>query len=382
MNSHNAQSLASDKLIFEEQEDLFNPTYFEQDFNDIFNNNQSLNNSFYFDIDLPGNLNEDVQDLKTPQIFNFNKKESDVFFDSSKAVADFQLSSDSFHFHFDKHSNDISVQQEILPRVGRTENRILFMAETEQDMHIDRKPSYESSVAFKSTSHSNIVDSQFKRNEAAQENSPKITFEEGSNKTCSSPKNLTNTLQKNNQSKSLIKNTPTVGDVDLSIRRDVVNKTVLRIMRRFYMQKFKEIFPDKFKSKESKSNWYFTYVKKLVIKIFGKDHPELRMLQIYIASIINPKHMTSLNIQETGLNKEQFLAFHSTIYKYSHTRLTSLFKVHALKEIYAYFFNCPLDQILKSETSVSKNFTLYSKAFNDFYNVLEGTDEVITLTTN
>ena len=39
--------------------------------------------------------------------------------------------------------------------------------------------------------------------------------------------------------------------VDLAQRKDVVNKTILRIVRRFYIQSFKEMFAKKFKSKEA-----------------------------------------------------------------------------------------------------------------------------------
>lgn len=171
-------------------------------------------------------------------------------------------------------------------------------------------------------------------------------------------------------------------DVDLAQRRDVVNKTVLRVVRRFYMQKFKEMFAHKYKTKDAKNKWYFEYIKKFTIELFGAAHPDLTLLQNFIASIINPKHMTAANIRETGLEKEVFFTYYNTLYKYSHTRLVNLFKVKPIGTLYNYFLEGPVEEMIKSEPAVCKNYSLYSTAFQDFWRVFNGYSEAFTLTLN
>ena len=100
-------------------------------------------------------------------------------------------------------------------------------------------------------------------------------------------------------------------DIDLAQRRDVVNKTVLRVLRRYYAQLFKEMFPKKFKSKEAKSKWYFEYIKNFCIHTFGENHECLEQLQFYMASIINPGHMTKENISDAGMSQSDLDVFHN-----------------------------------------------------------------------
>lgn len=171
-------------------------------------------------------------------------------------------------------------------------------------------------------------------------------------------------------------------DVDLAQRRDVVNKTVLRIMRRYFMQKFRDMYAQKFKCKEAKNKWYFEYIKKFTIELFGIDHEDLALLQAYMASIINPKNMNANDIVDSGLDKEDMFAFHNTLYKYSHTRLVNLLKVKPLSILYAHFYTRPIEELIRSEPSVSKNISLYLTAFKDFMRVFDGAADVVTLTIN
>lgn len=177
-------------------------------------------------------------------------------------------------------------------------------------------------------------------------------------------------------------NSTDIEDVDLSQRKDVVNKTVLRILRRYFTQKFRNMFAQKFKSKLAKNKWYYEYVKRFTAEVFGESHQNLDALQTCIASIINPKHMRPEDIKETGLEKTEFFMYYDTIYKYSHSRLVSLFRIKPLAEIYETFFNGPMAEIMSSEPSVSKNINLYSAVFRDFLMVFRGAADVSTLTLN
>lgn len=367
MNTLNAQSFASDKLVFGEEEDLFNPTtYFNQGCNDfapddLFQDPSNIVVNF-------DSKNEEALGMKKAPTFDLLQNDSTP--NNESMQADLGISADSFHFHFDRLTEEFSGKQEIQKQIGRTENGILYQINDDQE-HLKSPTSFnESTFAKGTTSFTNFEDRTVETSNKTTYSATKVSVDESLTKYSETSKQGSNPLSIQDKiSAQAVK--PSSSEIDLSNRRDVVNKTVLRVMRRFFMQKFKEAYPKKFKGKEAKSKWYFEYIKKLVIKLFGEDHPELTILQTTMAAIINPKHMTAADILETGLEKEEFLTFYNTIYKYSHTRLASLFKVEALSQIYAYFFNGPMDQIISSEASVKKNSTLYSKAFSDFQRVFE-----------
>lgn len=170
---------------------------------------------------------------------------------------------------------------------------------------------------------------------------------------------------------------------DLAQRKDVVNKTILRIVRRFYIQAFKDMFAKKFRSKEAKSKWYYEHIKKFAAEVFGSANPDLHILQTYLASIINPKHMTSQDIKDTGLDADKFFTFHNCLYKYSHTRLVNLFEIKPLASLYNYFYNhSSMTDMLRSEPSVNKNYEIYISAVRDFSRIFNAMGETLSLSSN
>lgn len=321
---------------------------------------------------------------------NFIKK-SPSYFDSLQAENEFELSADSYNFHFENLSNDLSEESSIHPIIIHKQRGILHV---EKDNEEFGNASSDNSAANKTTMYSQSSSSKFynhielNASEDSYEKSNSVNQEESDSKSqAENPViNDLKTVASEPISKKIKIPEPksVVGsdDIDLSQRRDVVNKTVLRIMRRYFMQKFRDMYPQKFKSKDAKTKWYFDYIMRFTAELFGQTHPDLEMLQIYMASIINPKHMTNANIKDTGLEKDQFLTFYNTLYKYSHTRLVNLFKVEPLGTLYNHFYYGPMDQIIQSETSVTKNSKLYAAAFADFLKVFEGTTSAHTLTTN
>ena len=52
-------------------------------------------------------------------------------------------------------------------------------------------------------------------------------------------------------------------DTNFALRRDVINKTVLRMVRRYFTQIFKKTYPKMFRSKKPKPSWYFIHIKDL-----------------------------------------------------------------------------------------------------------------------
>lgn len=159
-------------------------------------------------------------------------------------------------------------------------------------------------------------------------------------------------------------------EMDLAQRRDVVNKTVLRVLRRFFTQAFKDMFPKDPKCKLPKSAFYIPQINEFCSTLFGENNAMLREIQFFMASIINPNFATKDEILSYGFSCASFEIFHSCLYKYSHTKLISLLKVKPLSAIYEYFFNGALSDIVKSEPSVCKNPQLYNQAFQDFYEIM------------
>lgn len=394
MNTFNAQGLTFKKLTFGEEEDLFNSKCFDQDIGEFFPKYLDQQSTPDYELNYAGNRPLGVSQKMATPTYNFKNK-SPSYFDSLQAENEFELSADSYNFHFENLSMDLSVESNIHPIIINKKTKWILNVEEKDDEEFGNGSS-DNSAANKTTMYSQSAspkcshiielnmsqDSYYKTNSINQDSSDNKSVSENlpvnDQKTVASEPIL-----KKEKVKNMPKGTLTASDdTDLSQRRDVVNKTVLRIMRRYFMQKFRDMYPQKFKCKDAKSKWYFEYIKRFTAELFGQTHPDLEMLQIYMASIINPKHMTNANIKDTELEKDQFLTFYNTLYKYSHTRLVNLFKVQSLGTLYNHFYYGPMDEIIRSETSVSKNLKLYSAAFADFLRVFEGTTDAHTLTTN
>ena len=116
-------------------------------------------------------------------------------------------------------------------------------------------------------------------------------------------------------------------EIDLARRRDVVNKTILRILRRYLAQQFKLHVPQVNEEKVNKRQVFFKNIKEFAIKIFGESNPELNILHFYLASIIDPKFINESDIIESNANISDVKTFYDCLYKYSHTRLVNLFEV-------------------------------------------------------
>lgn len=171
-------------------------------------------------------------------------------------------------------------------------------------------------------------------------------------------------------------------DIDLSKRRDVINKTILRILRRYFTQLFKDSFDEQFKSKVAKSEWYFECIKQFCAKLFGKNHEMIEEINFYMASIILPKNVMKKDMAEGSISQDQFDSFHNCLYKYSHTKLVNLLEIKPLGVIYEKFYKGPLDVLLQTEPSVSKNYQFYMVVFKEFFEIFSGAADVSTLVLN
>ena len=167
--------------------------------------------------------------------------------------------------------------------------------------------------------------------------------------------------------------------VDLAKRRDVVNKTIFRILRRFLTQEFRALVPLQQEDKNSKRDKFFQSVKEYAKNIFEENHSEFKILHFYLASIIDHKYITKENAIACDINFIESTTFYDWIYKYSHTRLVNLFEVKPIGKIYEYFYNKAKDSVLSSESSVIKNSELYSQLLEEFNLIFQGKIDIATL---
>lgn len=426
MNTHRTQGLTFGSLEFGE-EDQFNPQSLERDLQDIISNdlgNLGFQNYSSDNLDKTPGVSTEVAFPLNQNKNHFTLRATDNYF-SNMQDKHFKFNDkESCYFNLENNAD-----KNIHPLVKRNEEGILFL-EQGDDCFKDDKEEVDSVFANKTTLYSHQLGSNIQNSQKLEDRmQPVNPSQEQENyhfdfvndldnsylapidtKAIDTPRDMKNSSKVNNfsneaevtnsgktfivdnieaiekyaqDSRDAIKATSIQPEeVDLSQRRDVVNKTVLRIVRRFFMQKFRETYAQKFKTKEAKSKWYFEYVKRFTSELFGAEHPDITLLQYFMASIINPKHMTKDDVKETGLDKEVFFAYYNTLYKYSHTRLVNLFKVNPLGTLYDYFFNGPMEEIINSEPSVCKNYALYSTAFLDFKKVFMGAANAITLTLN
>ena len=77
--------------------------------------------------------------------------------------------------------------------------------------------------------------------------------------------------------------------INLATRRDVVNKTILRVLRRYLSCKFKSDVEQVYDGKSDKQTKYFSYVGNLAAQMFGERHSQIKLLHFYLASIIDHK---------------------------------------------------------------------------------------------
>lgn len=91
--------------------------------------------------------------------------------------------------------------------------------------------------------------------------------------------------------------------MNLALRKDVINKTILRSIRRFIMNKHRECSKEYFESKDHRSKWYFDSIINFSKQIvdhpdFETDKPLTLQIQYYLGSIIFPNLLVFENAEQ------------------------------------------------------------------------------------
>jgi len=152
---------------------------------------------------------------------------------------------------------------------------------------------------------------------------------------------------------------------DLSKRGDVVNKTLLRSMKRYYFTEFDSIY--NFSSMDNKDKFaqFKTLVKKFVTEEMqiSKDLSEKEVDDVvfFIGSMISHVHMRrgiTISKMRTQVN-----SVHKCLYTYSHKKLSQLMQQEGFKYVLEDFVKFDgLDVVLNSEETMLKQQDLYKEA--------------------
>lgn len=170
----------------------------------------------------------------------------------------------------------------------------------------------------------------------------------------------------NLQVESIIQtNKPVKKAKDLSKRGDVVNKTILRAMKRYYFTEFDSLYGFSNLSDKEKFAQFHELVRKFVTQEMKgcKDlaAPELEDAILFFGSMISHIHMRrGITVSKI---RTQVNSVHKCLYSYSHKKLSQLMKQQGFKFVLGDFaYHGGIDIVLNSEETMLKQQDLYRDA--------------------
>lgn len=127
---------------------------------------------------------------------------------------------------------------------------------------------------------------------------------------------------------------PHYKDHRFSTRRDVINKTVFRIMKRFFLLKFKSLHP-KMKLKVNTVEEYLVAWEKLLIS-FGGEMSENEHLKYFITQMVSTKLASKFQVSNELEHSLKLLD--TCLYSYSDKALKRIFSDSSSRLLFNYFF--------------------------------------------
>lgn len=150
-------------------------------------------------------------------------------------------------------------------------------------------------------------------------------------------------------------------NVDLSIRKDVVNKNLMRIISRYFKDILTSYFPDfktTFKSAQKLDELLGNF-----LRIILPTNTDENLKYILGAFVLAPK-MKILNMTEE--TRKIVSQVHKTLSKYTHKDLEKLYKMPSVKLIMSYFNSSSGIAYFSNEDVVQKHEGVYFKALQTF----------------
>lgn len=170
-----------------------------------------------------------------------------------------------------------------------------------------------------------------------------------------------------------------IPDKKLAVRSDVVNKTLLRSLKRYYTAKFDESTKGKLQNKGNQKDELYVKLKEFTEAIY-KDDPRFNLsefvgvtmedLVFYMGICINPLHMKRK--ASTPQERNKFQNFYNCLYKYSHKKLLKLFSSNVLHFMFRKFFeDGPFQGLLKDDGTLKKHPEVYQTASENFLSLFK-----------
>ena len=165
--------------------------------------------------------------------------------------------------------------------------------------------------------------------------------------------------------------------ISLSKRKDVVNKTLLRSVKRYYTSLFQQFLHDNQYSKPEKRQYWMNYIDEFsklnfsnwLEDIKSRDDVSWEAVKGFMASMVVPN-----NIKRTDcppVYNEMLEAFSGLLYKYSIKRLETILKDVSVSYVLKHYIESgPLRDLLDSDATLSKNKHLYLRASKEIISLM------------
>lgn len=160
---------------------------------------------------------------------------------------------------------------------------------------------------------------------------------------------------------------PHFKDHRFSTRRDVINKTVFRIMKRYYLQLFKNMFP-KMKLKVNSVDEYLEASKQLLSSLSG-DVSVNESLKFFITQMVSTKLASQFSISQEL--KDSLKLLDACLYSYSDKALKRVFADSSARLLFSYFYEHG-QKFFSDQKNVQKNSSEYQTMFESLYKSFNG----------
>ena len=157
----------------------------------------------------------------------------------------------------------------------------------------------------------------------------------------------------------------------LDKRQDVLNKTLMRSLKRYLTQEFFNEFKFKGLSPKEKTKNFGSFLESFVKKLYEHkiNQPSieisLKILKEYVGYVIDADR--TKRVLKNRQNNEFNRLYYEVVYKYSHLKISKLFADQTLKFIFEDFINEGyLNGMIESDKTLSKNKKEYKNTIRIF----------------
>lgn len=168
--------------------------------------------------------------------------------------------------------------------------------------------------------------------------------------------------------------------VNLSVRKDVVNKTLFRALKRFYTENFERRF--NLHKKES-SESYMNKINQFCIETFNTKLEAMTVwgvtfdqVEKFMSVMVSPNHIKGSLTSDSDLSL--YKDFYSCLYQYSHKKLANMLLSPVCGYLFTDFINSGnLTNFISTCSTMSQHPETYRKAGAHFITIISGKDKKV-----